>query len=274
MNFYTSPTTSLIRCLYLIQGKASNVCKYLFLRARGSDIFGLSYDRYTTGFDFLPKSTFATGRNHLYQYALTKANDFDYFIFLDDDVEFSRGSFQKMEDNLARVRPTIAVPLTEKTRLTAIGVEIRGIVRPAVRQQLLHYNDEQYLAISRSALQDALILPYLTDWDQESWFVCCLIQEALIQHYYFGKAYQFNDCEISNNQHSGEYPHNLDFARNTYTRWMKEHFPEGTKRPANYQCTLRLGGNMRSQLQSLKSTLVALIKRSSTYRRLRGNPKW
>jgi hypothetical protein len=266
--------TTQLRFLYLIQGKATNIREYLFLREDKSDIFGISYDKPEPGFDYLPQSTFASGRNYLYHFACNRIKDFDYFIFLDDDVDFSRGSFRQMEINLERIRPAIGVPLTEKTRLTAIALEIRRQIRPIVRQQLLHFNDEQYLAMSSAVLQDGHILPYKTEWDNDSWFVCCLIQQALIQHYYFGQAFQFNDCEISNNQHSGDYPHNLEFAQKTYLQWMKEHFPQGSKKPAYYPCTIRLDGNLRSSLQSLVSSVSALIRRSRMYRRIRGTRKW
>jgi hypothetical protein len=263
-----------MKFLYLLQGKADNVRRYHFLKSDRSDLMGLSYDQPEEGFTFLPKSTFASGRNFLFEQAIERLHDFDYFIFLDDDVEFCRGSFIKMEDNLTRFKPRIGVPLTEKTRLTAIGVELKGNIIPLVKAQKRHINDEQYLALSRDVLKDGLLLPYLTQWDLQSWFVCCLIQEALIQHYYFGKAYQFNDCEISNLQHSGSYPHNLELAQSEYRMWMKKNFPQGTKRPATYQCTLQIQKSIPGTLSSFFTALVAASKMSALYRGLRGHQKW
>jgi hypothetical protein len=166
------------------------------------------------------------------------------------------------------------VPLTEKTRRTAFGVEVKGRIRPLIRQQRLHINDEQYLACSRDVLTDGHLLPYLTEWDRDSWFVCCLIQEALIQHYYFGQAIQFNNCEIRNDQHTDAYPHNLDFARAAYITWMRQRFPKGSKRPALYEATVCLDGGLSSICRSVFSSISAHVKRSVVYRRVRGIKPW
>jgi hypothetical protein len=168
-----------MKFLYLIQGKAVNVRQYHFLNSSSSELLGLSYDTPEPGFEYFPKSSFATGRNFLLDRARKRLSEFDYFVFLDDDVDFCRGSSKLMEDNLRRVRPAVGVRLTEKKRM-AFGVEVEGRIRPLIRQQRLHINDEQYLSCSRDVITDGHLLPYLTEWDRNSWFVCCLIQEALI----------------------------------------------------------------------------------------------
>lgn len=263
-----------MKFLYLIQGKAVNVRRYHFLNSSSSELLGLSYDTPEPGFEYFPKSSFATGRNYLLDRARQRLHEFDYFVFLDDDVEFCRGSFELMEDNLKRVRPAVGVPLTEKTRRTAFGFEIAGCIRPLIRQQRLHINDEQYLACSREVISDGKLLPYLTEWDRESWFVCCLIQEALIQHYYFGRAIQFNNCEIRNDQHSDAYPHNLDFARTAYMAWMRQRFPKGSKRPALYQATVCLDDGLASICRSVISSVASHIRQSAVYRGIRGMKPW
>jgi len=263
-----------MKFLYLIQGKAVNVRRYGFLNSNHSRLLGLSYDAPEPGFEYFPKSSFASGRNFLLDRARQQLDDFDYFVFLDDDVEFCRGSFELMERNLERTRPPVGVPLTEKTRRTALGVELAGRIRPLLQHQRLHINDEQYLACSREVIVDGRLLPYLTDWDSQSWFVCCLIQEALIQHHYFGRALQFNNCEIRNDQHSDAYPHNLDFARKTYLEWMQKHFPKGSKRPALYETTVCLDGGFQKLCRSLLTATAALVKRSAAYRRIRGIRPW
>lgn len=263
-----------MRILYLIQGKASNVRKYAFLRSESAALLGLSYDQPEPGFEYFPKSSFASGRNFLLSLAASRLSEFDYLVFLDDDVEFCRGSFLQMERNLQRYRPAIAVPLTEKTRKTPLSIERSGVIYPLFRRQVLHINDEQYLAVSREVVGQGRLLPYLTDWDSQSWFVCCLIQEALIQHYYFGQAVQFNDCEIRNDQHSDAYPHNLDFARTAYLDWMRQHFAAGTRRPALYQQCVTLDHGVGGFIRSAGAAVVAGIRKSGVYRFLRGRRPW
>ncbi len=259
-----------MKFLYLIQGKAENVVKYLRLNSATSCLHGLTYDVPQDGFDYLPKSSFAEGRNHLYGVATKRINEFDYFIFIDDDVEFQTGSFHQMETNLAKYQPSVGVPLTAKTRRSAIGFEMNSKITPLLTAQRFHINDEQYLGFRRDVVKDGKILPYLTTWDSQSWFVCCLIQEALIQHFYFNSARQFNNCEIRNDQHSGDYPHNLEFAAMAYTKYMDQNYPERRKRPAQYETLLNLTGSFGDVCRQLKNCLIALSQRTSIYRRIRG----
>jgi hypothetical protein len=141
---------------------------------------------------------------------------------------------------------------------------------PLVQSQRFHVNDEQYLAFSRDVINDGKVLPYLEMWDQQSWFVCCLIQEALIQHHYFDTARQFNNCEIRNDQHSGTYPHNLDFAHQAYQQYMREHFPAQRKRPAEYRTLLQIDGSPIELWKRMLQTISAVTRRTGCYRRLRG----
>jgi hypothetical protein len=259
-----------MRFLYLIQGKAENVVRYHHLNSETSCLYGLTYDVERDGFDFLPKSSFAEGRNHLYGLATKRIHEFDYFIFIDDDVEFQSGSFCQMQQNLATYRPSVGVPLTAKTRRSAIGVEFGGRIIPFLTAQRFHINDEQYLALRRDVIQEGKILPYLTTWDTESWYVCCLIQEALIQHFYFQTARQFNNCEIRNDQHSGDYPHNLEFAATAYTEYLDQHYPGRRKGPAQYETLLSLKGSVVKVSRQFAHSIFALIQRTSAYRRFRG----
>jgi len=259
-----------MKFLYLIQGKAENVVKYLHLNSATSCLHGLTYDVVQDGFDYLPKSSFAEGRNHLYEVARNRLAEFNYFIFIDDDVEFQAGSFHQMEMNLVKYQPSVGVPLTAKTRRSAIGIERKARVIPLLTAQRFHINDEQYLGLRRDVVEEENIMPYLTAWDAESWFVCCLIQEALIQHFYFKSARQFNNCEIRNEQHSGDYPHNLEFATATYKQYMDQHYPGLKKRPAQYETLLNLTGSVADIFQQLRTSVIALLRRTSVYRRLRG----
>lgn len=252
-----------MRFLYLMQGAAKNVASYRDLgRAGRSTLLALTYDTPLDGLDFLPQSSFAQGRNHLYRKAAEVADRFDYFIFLDDDVEFTRGSFERMEENLERHGPAVGVPLTEKTRRSVIGFERRGHIHPLVRKQRFFLNDEQYLAVDREVLGDGRILPYLEDWDERSWFVCCLIQEALIQHHYHDRSWQFNDCEILNEQHSNAYPQNLDFAVETSREWLDRNLPPDRRRPADFPVLVSLDQSPPDLRYTPPRALLNLLRRA------------
>ena len=255
--------------LYLIQGKAANVRNYTVLNSDVSRIMGLTYDEPLDGFDYLPKSSFAQGRNHQYALAKERLSEFDYFIFIDDDVVFRRGSFERMERNLALDRPDIGVPVTEKTRSSVIGVELGRLIKPFLRKQRFHLNDEQYLALSRRAIREELIFPLLEDWDETSWFVCCLIQENLIQHHYHKTGRQFNDCEIVNEQHSGDYPHNLEFAREASQEWLRKNHPELGKPVAFYPALFSLSPSPAQLVSNAARSVSALVRGNPATRQVR-----
>src|SRR4051812_41692657 len=144
---------------YLIQGKADNVVKYLELRGTTSRLVGLTYDRALDGFDFLPKSTFARGRNHLYEKVMKDPAKSDYYVFIDDDVVFQRGSFRQMERNLERHRPSVGVPVVPKMVTDTRGILFGNRVYPLAAKQRFWLNDEQYLAVSRAVLEEGKLFP-------------------------------------------------------------------------------------------------------------------
>jgi hypothetical protein len=253
-----------MRFLYLIQGKATNVSRYSWLNRESSRIYGLTYDMPQSDFEYFPDSSFASGRNHLYQHALSCLDDFDYFIFIDDDVEFSRGSFDLMERNLALHSPSVGIPITSKTRGSVFGINLRGRIRPFLSNQRFHINDEQYLAFSKEVLSRGRVLPYLEDWDQESWFVCCIIQESIIQTDHHSESLQFNNCEILNEQHSGDYPQNLPFARKEAEQWIDTNLGWGARRACFYPALIDFdsgaGVVVQQSIRFVRSMAASLLK--------------
>lgn len=81
--------------VYLLQGEAKYIDKFAVLRNRKtSDFFCLTYDKAKENCIFLPNSTWSEGRNRLLQEALKTKTPYQYFTFLDDDVEFTKGSWR------------------------------------------------------------------------------------------------------------------------------------------------------------------------------------
>lgn len=209
---------------YVIQGKAANVAKYLHLNTDHSRLVGLTYDVPMEGFDYLPKSSYARGRNYLYAKVLADPVRSDYYVFIDDDVMWSRGSFGQMERNLERHRPSVGIPVAPKTTTDTRGVLFKGRIRPLVSTQRFFMNDEQYIAVTRAVLEDGKLFPCTEDYEAQSWFVASEIQQAMIQMHYHDTALQFNDCELANDQH-GLYPRAPKLARDLFTEHMRRHYP-------------------------------------------------
>ena len=108
--------------IYMVQGTSDRIGEYLHLRERpGADAVFLTYDREREGCIFFPNSTFMQGRNRMLAEA-RKLGDHRYFIFMDDDVEFVRGSYGDFESLLLQLRPAIGVPVFGRLRDSVIGL--------------------------------------------------------------------------------------------------------------------------------------------------------
>lgn len=106
---------------------------------------------------FLPNSTWTTGRNALLQAVLDKAAKgevYDYYIFLDDDLIWTSGSFQEFEDRLEASKPLIAFP------------HMRGYAYTPVTFMY----DACFNAFHKDVIFKTDLLPYVADFDHISWW--------------------------------------------------------------------------------------------------------
>lgn len=185
------------RFIYLVQGQADLIEKYLHLADRDSaDAIFLTYDTPLTGTTFFPNSTWAQGRNKLFEIALEKEGNYLYYIFCDDDIAFKSGDWDKFEEQLMKYQPAIAVPLCEKTEKT----RLKGLP-----YQAFLCNDEQLIAFNHQVVKDGIVLPYQDQFDDIHWWASCDIQQILIQTFYHFDSVQFNNIHVSN-ECSTRYP--------------------------------------------------------------------
>jgi len=106
---------------------------------------------------FLPGSTWTTGRNALLQAVYDKAIQgevYDYYIFTDDDLIWTRGSFQEFEDRLEANKPLIAFP------------HMGGY---AYTSTTFMY-DACFNAFHKDVIFKTDLLPYIADFDHMSWW--------------------------------------------------------------------------------------------------------
>ena len=185
----------------MVQGKAENIIKYRFLCKNNSDLFTLSYDHPLQpdivnwkSSTYLPKSSWAEGRNSLLEGVINSGLEYDYYIFLDDDVEFVTGSFSRFEELIELYRPSYAVPLCE---------EIEKSYRYSPNLEIQHpvATDQQIQAFSKSVIDDGLIVPFETCFDKESWWYTAEINNSLTLTLLRGDCAQFNTLKVRNNCH-------------------------------------------------------------------------
>lgn len=188
-----------MKFIYLIQGSADNLIQFNYLKKQNSDVISLSYDKEIPENSiswkniFLPKSTWAEGRNKLLSEVFN--SDFDYIIFLDDDVKVAKGSFGEFERLLSMYKPSIGLPLCDVIKNSHRHLPQLKIQRPVGLDQLMQ-------AYSKDVVYEAKVLPFVTDFDANSWWISCEINQYLILSQYPNNTIQFNEIEVINSGHS------------------------------------------------------------------------
>ena len=187
--------------VYLAQGKSANLKNFEYLLTDDSDLIILSFDEpikpntINIKAIFKPNSTWAEGRNLLLNRALKAGNDYEYFIFLDDDVEIVLGSFKVFEELLLRYKPMMGVPLCDQIKDSHRYHKNISAHHPKGFDQIVQ-------AYHKDVVRDQIAIPYVTDLDANSWWYACEINQYLTLNYYRGKCAQFNEFEIRNSVHS------------------------------------------------------------------------
>lgn len=188
--------------IYLVQGSKKNVLKYSHLQSDTSDLITLTYDNDIVQSEvswitniFFPNSTFAEGRNKQLEIAKTIANDYLYYIFLDDDVSIKKGSYKEFENLLIEHEPAVGVPLCDIVKNTSFYILNLEIQHPVILDQLVQ-------AYHRKVVDEKIVLPFITEFDSLSWWYSCEINNFLILRYYRGYVMQFNTIEANNDNHN------------------------------------------------------------------------
>ncbi|MCH9665064.1 MAG: hypothetical protein K0U41_04370 [Gammaproteobacteria bacterium] len=99
--------------LYLVQSRASVAEKHLSLESSRSDVLIYTFDRQIDrpGFLFRANTTWAEGRNILIEAAEKLPQSYKYYVLLDDDVKFIKGTCAQFEEAVLKVKPDLAIPV-------------------------------------------------------------------------------------------------------------------------------------------------------------------
>ena len=186
--------------IYLIQTSAEfpNSLKCL----KDKDHVLLSYKENTKDTTiFFPKSTWTTGRNKIRDYVLSLNKTYDYYIFLDEDIEFSEYSqidgFKIFEELLEQYKPYIGNPNFIGYYPTIENYNIRTTI----------CFDGMFNAFSKEAFFSDIIFPYVDTFDNNSWWFSQFIMIMLCS-LYNKDVILFTNIKIKNMLHS-DYPQGL-----------------------------------------------------------------
>ena len=187
--------------VYLVQGRKRNVVQYYYLQNNTSDLITVTFDELVSEDElpskkniFFPDSTWAEGRNLQLSLVMSLEQKYLYYIFIDDDVEFERGTFAEFEKLLILHKPAVAVPLLSIFKQTYRYDPNLTIQHPVGV-------DQQFQAYHRKVLDEGLVMPLITEYDKLSWFYSCEINNFMILRYYSGQVMQFNNIHVANVGH-------------------------------------------------------------------------
>lgn len=186
--------------VYLVQGHSSNIGNFNFLHNESSDLFSLTYDSEIQEENvtwarniYFPNSTWAEGRNRLLDEVIQF--DYEYFIFIDDDIKVVQGSFYEFQKLLLEYKPQIGLPLCDVIEFTGRHNSKLEIQRPNSLDQLLQ-------AYSKETVMQQIVLPYVIEFDQFGWWISCEINQHLILSKYRDSTFQFNTFKVTNSGHT------------------------------------------------------------------------
>ncbi|WP_340106370.1 hypothetical protein [Rhodohalobacter sp. 8-1] len=226
--------------LYLVHGADYLVKNYTFLgERRAADVLLSTYNKPGKGAYFFPDSTWAEGRNQLLEKALELNEEYEYYIFLDDDISFHKGSYERFEDSLNELNPAVAVPVfIPKTTHSVLGFGIsfhHKFFFPLKRYQVCHLADGQFMAFHKDVIKDRILMPLQNQFDEISWWFTSSAQQLLMHNFYGDHTLQMNDVIINNESHR-------EYTKNDYkeqrAEWFQSQFSVPVENPRPWAVNL------------------------------------
>ena len=99
--------------LYLVQSRIKCLESHKILENDNSDYIVATFEKKIDqeNFIYVPNTIWTEGRNALYEEALKRKDQYEYFVFLDDDIVFERGSFRVFENEVLHIQADFAMPV-------------------------------------------------------------------------------------------------------------------------------------------------------------------
>ncbi len=185
--------------LYLVQTDGQLLPQYQDISSVESDVMYLCWKQPKYGMVYLPDSSWTQGRNHLLKISKTAHHRYQYYIFIDDDIEFVQGNWREFERYLSQYQPAIATP-----HYLEYGVQYATDGEAISPYEF----DACFNAFHQDVVFDNLVLPYIEHFDSISWHFSQLVLIHLAKILYNNAVVQFNSIKIHNQKHRN-YPRNI-----------------------------------------------------------------
>lgn len=186
---------------------------------------------------FCPGTTWTQGRNLAYRYAVSSGLEYDYAVFLDDDIKFTsmthEEGFEAFERFLKDTRPPIGLPKcwdynTKPTKIRSLPSEVnrQGLQDDERLYQIVDWFDACFNAIRKDVLVDARMFPYDARYDEQSWYASQLLLILRANLFHRNEIIQTNMIEIENKSleanTGANYPKSLKIFGQVYQTFCQE----------------------------------------------------
>jgi len=261
--------------LYLVHGADTLIRNYDHLRDRkDAGLIQSTYNAPAEGAHYFQGSTWAEGRNGLLEKAMELQEDYEYYIFMDDDVEFQKGGYDELEKQLMKLKPAVAVPVfVPKTTHTVLSIGtsyFKPGYFPLKPFQVCKFADGQVMAFHKDVIADKLLMPLINRFDDISWWYTSSTQQILMHNLYPHHTLQLNTVAVTNESHR-------DYTRKSFKKkqdtWFNNQFKEPISNPRPFAVNLlsiqglryMLGNYSFEEYPSIIRVFLSTIWRSLTY---------
>ena len=185
--------------LYLVQARARLAEKHLSLASDRADVLIYTFDKKINKPNFLYKrnTSWPEGRNILIEAARKSNKKYKYYILLDDDIAFTKGSFKEFEDEVLSVNPVISVPVYVPSRT----MRYLSNLSPFRYSCVTHF-DCCFVCVTKELLFADKLFPYDMELDgvshRENYYCSWKFWFDVFEDYSGGKLMALNKIHIKN----------------------------------------------------------------------------
>ena len=160
-------------------------------------------------FIFDPKTTWATGRNVLYEASKKKNHTYMYYIFMDDDIvlksksDSSMNAWRFFERFLLRVEPAVGIADGSGNPRVPFVYKQREKLNCSLKEPVEYIPSARWEACLNAFHRNAVhhVLPYSASFDKISWWVSVVYMEAKCEIVFPGQVVIHTDILAVNAQH-------------------------------------------------------------------------
>ena len=143
--------------LYLVQSRIRFLENHTILESDNSDYLCATYEKKIDreNFIYVPNTIWTEGRNALYEEVMKRKDHYEYFVFLDDDIVFERGSFRVFENEVLHIQADFAMPVY----LNHPFIKKYDHDNP-FQYSTITYIDQAFICLSKELFYSPKLLPF------------------------------------------------------------------------------------------------------------------